>query len=201
MDVLLHIGAHRCATTTFQSYMRLNGDRLGGLGIGFWGPHRTLGGLLGGLQPRPGPARGRDLQRRATGRLRLHLSRGSAAGLTRLVVSDENMMGSIRDNLRRGGLYDGVGERMARYGAAFDGNLTDVVVNVRALDGYWTSALGYALMRGATLPAPALLNRLAESARGWRDVITDLACARRKPGCGWRRSKPSPAGPRPSCAR
>lgn len=177
MDVILHIGAHRCATTTFQHYMRMNADRLGDIGIGFWGPKRTRGGLLAGILPQASPARGRDLRRRGLGRVRMHLERAAQSGTARLVISDENMMGSVRENLMRGGLYDGVGQRLARLGEAFEGRVSDVVLNVRSLDAYWTSALGYGLVRGQFLPQPVLLDKLAGSARSWRDVITDVACA------------------------
>jgi hypothetical protein len=177
MDVILHIGAHRCASTTFQNYMRLNAGRLAHRGIGFWGPRRTRAGLFAAVIPVPGPARGRDLRRRATGRVQMHLARSAAQGCATLVVSDENMMGSVRGNLRIGELYCGVGERMARYHQAFGGRISDVVLNIRALDTYWASALGYGVMRGHALPGNAMLERLAGGARSWRDVITDVACA------------------------
>ena len=50
MRVILHTGAHRCATTSFQEYMRQNAQPLARQGIGFWGPHRTRGGLFHGIQ-------------------------------------------------------------------------------------------------------------------------------------------------------
>ncbi len=177
MRVILHIGAHRCATTTFQHYLRRHGERLGAAGIGFWGPRRTRGGLLHGLQPGPHAATGRDLQRRAAGRLRLACARSAAAGVKVLIISDENTMGTVRENLRLGDLYSGVGERIARLAMALEGYLGDVVMNIRGLDGYWSSALGYSLTRGRPVPGPAALARLADNPRGWRDVIGDIACA------------------------
>lgn len=177
MDVILHIGAHRCATTTFQTYLRLNTARLEAAGVGFWGPRRTRAGLFRGLLPGPGPATGRDLRRRALGRVRMQLARSAGRGLKTLLVSDENMMGAVRENLRIGELYSGVGERMARFAEAFEGRLSAVVLNVRAPENYWASALGYGLARGHGMPGPAALERLSGTARGWREVITDLACA------------------------
>ena len=54
MKVILHTGAHRCATTSFQEYMRQNAQPLACQGIGFWGPYRTRGGaLFHGIQPGP----------------------------------------------------------------------------------------------------------------------------------------------------
>lgn len=177
MDVILHIGAHRCATTTFQHYLRMNTERLTQARTGFWGPRRTRAGLFSGLVPGPRAATGRDPHRRAIGRVQMNLARSAQAGAARLVVSDENMMGSVRENLRVGGLYCGVGERVARYAAAFDGYLTDIALNIRALDGYWASALAYGVTRGAGVPNRAALSRIVGQARSWRDVVTDVACA------------------------
>lgn len=177
MDVTLHIGAHRCATTTFQNYMRLNGDRLATQGIGFWGPRRTRNGLFHGIIPGSVALTGRNPRLRAIGRVQMHLARSNGLGLGSLVVSDENMLGTIRENLRVGDLYCGVGERMARYEEAFAGQVRNVVLNIRSLERYWASALGYSLTRGGGVPGKATLERLAFSMRSWRDVITDVACA------------------------
>lgn len=175
MDVILHIGAHRCASTTFQHYMRLNAERLSQDGVGFWGPRRTRTGLFRGLLPAPDA--GRDRHRRAIGRVQMHVTRSRALGLKSLVVSDENMLGSVRENLRLGTLYRGVGERMSRYFQAFDGHVSDVILNIRSPESYWASALGYGLTRGRGVPVRADLDRLLSDTRSWRDVITDVACA------------------------
>jgi len=177
MDVILHLGAHRCATTSFQNYLRLNSDGLLAQGVGFWGPRRTRNGLFRGILPGPCVATGRDLHRRGVGRVRMHLARSAGLGVKSLLVSDENMLGTMRENLRLGDLYCGTGERLARYGEAFGGQITTVVLNIRSLDSYWGSVLGYGLIRGRGLPEPGLLQRLATNRRSWRDVITDMACA------------------------
>lgn len=178
MRVTLHIGAHRCATTTFQNYLRHNAEDLrAGARIGFWGPRRTRRGLLSGLIPAPGPVPRRDMQRRAEGRVRINLAKAADKGLEQLIVSDENMMGSMRENAAMAALYCGVGERMARVGQAFGGQIGTVILNIRAQDSYWPSALGYLTARGRAVPSPTLQERIAASTRGWRDVITDIACA------------------------
>lgn len=177
MDVILHIGAHRCATTTFQHYMRDNADRLQQQGIGFWGPYRTRTGLFRGIAPGVAPATERNRQRRAGGRIRLNLARSAASGVQQLVVSEENMLGSMRGNLREAELYPAAGERMARYGQAFGDAITDVVLNIRSLEHYWASAMGYGLYRGRGIPGDVTLDWIARSPRTWRDVVTDVACA------------------------
>lgn len=177
MDVTLHFGAHRCATSSFQHYMRQNAQALGRLGIGFCGPHRTRNGLFDGLMPGPAAATRRNRSRRAIGRIQMRMSASRARGVRNLVVSDENMLGTIRDNLRRATLYAGAGERAARLGQAFDGYVSDVVLNIRSPEMYWSSALAFGAVRGCGLPDGEHLERLASGLRSWRDVITDLACA------------------------
>ncbi|MCF6192421.1 MAG: tetratricopeptide repeat protein [Candidatus Hydrothermae bacterium] len=77
MDVILHIGAHRTGTTTFQTYLEDNRDHLNEIGTEFWGPNRTRSGLFSGLVKRPDKVN-RDAQRRgerANGLLQMELDR------------------------------------------------------------------------------------------------------------------------------
>jgi hypothetical protein len=177
MDVILHIGAHRTGTTTFQDYMRNNSQGLAARDIAFWGPRRTRGGLFAGIQPGARVATGRDLQKRALGRVRMNCARVALRGARHLVVSDENMIGSVGENLMSQGLYLAVGERMARFALAFQGQKTRIFLSIRALDHYWASSLGYGITRGFRMPTSDTLDLIAGARRSWRDVITDVACA------------------------
>ncbi len=177
MNVFLHIGAHRCATTSFQHYLRHNTDRLGPAGIGYWGPRRTRNGLFSGVLPGPVAIGGGDPARRARGRVALAAARSANTGLQILVVSDENIMGSVRENLRLGALYSGVGERIARFVQAFDGRISDIILNIRSQDHYWAAALAYSVTRGMAAPCARQLQRLTEAHRSWRDVVEDVAAA------------------------
>lgn len=175
MRLILHIGAHRTGTTSFQSYMRRHSAELSDAGIGFWGPVRTRKGLFSGIQPTPGL--GLDAARRARGRILLQLDKASKRGVQTLVISDENMMGSCRRNLRMGRLYPDVGERIARYVAAFDNRIDTVALSVRALDHFWTSAAAYGVHRGHDVPDAAQFEQIASDTRSWRDVVADVSCA------------------------
>ncbi|TNF58078.1 MAG: hypothetical protein EP307_12730, partial [Rhodobacteraceae bacterium] len=154
MDVTLHMGAHRCATTSFQHYLRANAGWLARQELGFWGPLRTRTGLMQGLLPQPGQIEPDACPAQAG--LRLQRALDQASGLRRLIVSDENFLGTMRANLRSGALYPGAGARAARLGAAFGDRLGEVVLNIRATDDYWASALGYSVARGHGLPRPGL---------------------------------------------
>lgn len=173
MEVILHIGAHRTGTTSFQNYVRAHRTALDAQEIGFWGPWRTRTGLLDGLADRaPGPKQAR----RMAGRVRMNVEAAARKGKVQLIVSDENLIGTCRKSLRAGRLYPDVGERMARVHAGF-GEITKVSFQIRSLELWWASALAFLLPRGGSLPDAALLDRLTDSPRSWRHVIADIACA------------------------
>ena len=175
VKVILHIGAHRTGTTSFQAYLRRHADELRASGIGFWGPRRTRTGLFSGIQPKPG--RSFAAAKRARGRIMLQMDRAARDGVKTLLISDENLMGSVRLNLRTGRLYPDVGERLSRYFYGFNGAVDKVVMSVRGLDQYWSSAAAYGVGRGHTKLSPACCSAIAEETRSWRDVIEDVACA------------------------
>lgn len=177
MDIILHVGAHRTATTSFQRYLRDNSDAIHATGTGLWGPLRTRKGLFSGLFPGPGAAIGNHRAERVKGRVALQLIRTRQSGVARLLVSDENMIGSSRHCVRTGALFPAIGERMARYGAAFDHQITRVILTIRSPDMWWPSAAAYAVSRGHPVPDQAQLDNIATAQRSWRDVIVDLACA------------------------
>ncbi len=177
MEITLHLGAHRCATTSFQCYMSKNGARLAAAGIGFWGPRQMRMGLLAGVFPSPGPVPALQQAARARGRIALAIAKAEEAGIQQLIISDENMIGAPRRNLQDMRLYPGIGERMARYCDALGGRAMRAVISVRAQDAWWASNIAFSVARGAQLPSRAQLAHIAASPRSWRDAIIDLSCA------------------------
>jgi len=177
MDITLHFGAHRTATTSLQRHAQARTAALAAHGLAFWGPPVTRDGLLAGVVPAPGehPAAARAAH--ARGRIALRVAQAREAGVTRIVVSDENMLGAPRACLRRHRLYPGAGARVARLAHAFGGRITRAVLSVRAQDAWWASVLAYSVARGHRLPSAGDLDRLVTAGRQWRDVIADMACA------------------------
>lgn len=175
MKVILHIGAHRTGSTSFQSYMGRNRGALQAQGVTFWGPTRTRKGLFAGIQPVPGI--GKQAAKRARGRILMQLDKAEKAGAHTVLISDENVMGSVRMNLRTRRLYPDIGERLARYVAAFDGRIDQIALNIRGLELYWASAAAYGIARGHSPVGAEACNRIASARRTWRDVISDAACA------------------------
>ncbi len=176
MDVILHLGAHRTAAASFRDALRRNGDALKQARVGVWGPERTGRGLLAGALFHPSSNTARTA-RRATGRMRLALNQTAATGIATLIVSDETMIGAVRSNIRARSLYPDLGLRMARVAQTFDGRISRVLLNIRAQDLWWSSAIASDVARGAPVPGYQALNAIAQCRRSWRDVITELACA------------------------
>lgn len=177
MDVILHLGAHRTATTTFQHYIRDQMEGLTGQGVAYWGPKHTRRSVFPGLfRPAIG-TKGRNLARRAEGRVRMFCQQAQSAGVQQLLVSDENLLGTCHQNITAARLYPGAGERTARVSAAFGGRLRRIVLSIRSLDLWWASAAALTVSRGHAVPSARTLSAIAANRRTWRDVITDLACA------------------------
>ncbi len=178
MDIVLHLGAHRTGTTTFQTFLKDKAEGLDQAGIAVWRPAQTRKGMFDGLVPNPmNRAWRKNMQERAEGRVQIQLSQQIAQGHHTLLVSDENMMGSIIGNLRHGSLYPAAGERMARYLRAFGGQVDRVVLTIRSLDTFWASSMSHAVTRGRPVASQRKIDDLVKARRGWRDVIMDVACA------------------------
>ena len=177
MDIFLHVGARRTATTSFQHYLQANAGLIEALGIRVWGPSQARNGLFSGIFPKFRSAPNPISVKRACGRVSLQLENLSYAGTSKLLISEENMIGSARHCVRNAMLYPAIGERMARFDEIFGHRLKRVMLTLRAPDMWWSSAIAYTVSRGHTVPDQAALASIAASPRSWRDVITDLACA------------------------
>lgn len=179
MQITLHFGAHRTASTTLQRVLGASRDTLQAQGIAYWGPKRTRNGLFEGLtgqretampwrQRRPG---------RSVGRVSMALDESWQNGARQLIVSEENMLGTMRRTLAFGALYPDAAERIARIAKAFGGRADQIGLCLRSYDHWWASALGFQMLRGGPLPTTDLIQTLLEQHRRWRDIVTELAAA------------------------
>ncbi|HBQ35422.1 MAG TPA: hypothetical protein DD729_01050 [Rhodobacteraceae bacterium] len=177
VDVILHLGAHRTGTTTLQVYLENNRDNLNEIGTEFWGPNRTRSGLFSGLIKKPAEISHDAVLRgeRSCGLIRMELDRLARSDVKSLIVSEENMIGAMANNLAHSKLYADAKPRLARFQAAFGERCKRVAISVRAYDKYWTSVLAYMLVRGREMPDTAMLDRLVTQPRRWRDIIQETA--------------------------
>lgn len=174
MEILLHVGAHRCASTTFQRTLGANREPLQSAGLRYWGPKMLRAGLFRGLYGDD------DLilpwQRgRAEGRVALRLHDAERAGAAALIISEENMLGTMRANLDTLRLYPDAGERVARFARAFSGHPLSIGLSIRSYDAWWRSVLAFRLIRGGPVPTRALCDKLVTQPRRWRHVVSEIA--------------------------
>jgi len=176
MQIVLHLGAHRTATTTLQRILGDSHVALQQAGLAHWEPKRLRAGLFDGLYG-GGPALPLRQDGRAARRIALQLEQTAQAGATLLFVSEENMLGTMRLVTQAQRLYPDAGARVARFAEGFGGHDLTLGLSIRCYDAYWASVLGWHMRRGGPLPLPALCDRLVTQPRRWRHVIADLAQA------------------------
>ncbi len=179
LEVVLHIGAHRTGTTALQRRLSEQRAALQRQGIALWTPEITRSHLFDGLTDGPEVAPDTTMRRlrRSTAIIAIEMERLNADGFDRLLISEENILGSIRRNLRMQSLYPDLAHRLSRFSRVFGQSCRRIGLCIRPYDDYWSSALAYAIRAGADVPDPLQLERLATQPRGWRQVVSDVAHA------------------------
>ena len=173
LDVTLHIGAHRTGTTSLQQLLGANAAALNSANAAYWGPNRTRSGLFSGFFKDPTMLTRDSLRRakRSTGVIQINLQRLEAAGMGQLIVSEENMMGGICDNLVATSLYPFAADRLSSFRRAFAGRRLQIALTIRSYEAYWASALAFSIKRGFAAPETAHLDLLVTQPRRWQSVI------------------------------
>ncbi len=180
MDLILHFGAHRTGSTALIRCMEKNRDRLAAAGVAFRSPET--------LRAVPDFAPVAELTRRAAqgdavagdrlGLLRDRLAADAAEagrqGATRLILSDENMIGTMPASLKHRTIYPDAAARLAAYATVLPARPALIAFAVRGYAGWWPSAYAYVLPRHPLPPFGALGDALAQGGRGWADVVRDL---------------------------
>ncbi len=177
MDVTLHLGAHRTGTTTLQKYLEENRDNLAETGTEFWGPKQTRAGLFTGLEKRPDSLTNEEILdgKRACDLIRTALDRLEVKEVRSLIVSEENMIGTMWGNLSNCNLYSETQVRLQRFADGFEGHCTRVAISIRSYEEYWASVLASLIERGRVIPDKQKMDGLVTQPRRWRDVITEIA--------------------------
>lgn len=178
VEVILHIGAHRTATTTFQTMLDRNRDNLAKIGIAVCTPQDTRMGLFEGLVCHPGQID--DTRRSAAdaslARLRRCLDAAERDGMTQFLVSEENMIGSMNEMLTAGAFYPTARPRLRRFAPAFASRCNRIAVGMRGYDAWLASVLAYARMAGLPTTRREAVEGAARG-RGWRGLLADAAAA------------------------
>lgn len=169
VKAVLHLGAHRCASTTFQSYLDLNQSGLDHCDVTVWTPTKMREERFRGLFSQlNGGCHDVEI---AQEHLRTELD---GLHTSRLLISEENMIGAPRDNLNSLALYPGFSPRLERFRTALAGHVTQIGLSIRSYESYWASLLSFAVLRGHEMPNADQTSALARQPRRWVQLIAEL---------------------------
>lgn len=165
-QAILHVGAHRTATTTFQRYLDANRPAFRDAGIEVHYPPATRETPELLHAPPPGP----------------------------WIISDENILGTMEGNIVAGDIYPGALGQLSRYPALLE-RATDIYLSIRNYADFWSSAIAFTFDPGVGVPGRDALRAFAEARRGWVEVVEDLRAAApaariRVREFGWRPDNP-----------
>jgi hypothetical protein len=179
LETVLHLGVHRCATTSFQAYLDQNADALATSGVAAWTPKMTRSAMFAGLVRPPEAETANDLamEKNASALITAQYDRIAASGARNLLVSEENMIGTPRDNLARGALYPHLSQRLARFVRAFGAKIDHIGLCIRSYEDYWASVLAYSVASGGDVPLAVQTEQLAHQPRNWSQIVAEVARA------------------------
>lgn len=168
MDLILHLGAHRTGSTAFESMLVARQTALAGQGVAVW-PNarvRRIAGFQEVASDGPSPDAAAALATAWAGE-----------GADRLILCEENILGTMLGNLMAGALYPDLARQLANYRAILPVQPRRIGLGIRGHAGYWTSCLSF-VARRRWVPALAdLAPQVAADPRGWVEVVSDLRAA------------------------
>lgn len=177
MELSLHIGAHRTGTTALQQACRNNAGLLADKNIEVWGSDVMRAPALERF-PNIWPGENNTANKKAVNGAitAMHdaILERIEGGRGHLLVTEENLLGSMPANLAAQSLYPNAGERMAAYRELFPVPPNRVYLCLRNYAGYWASAYAFAALRNDLPAFSQLCDGLVQGPRGWREILTDL---------------------------
>lgn len=168
-DIILHLGAHRTASTHVQGVMGNNEALLAKAGIG--APrqrptHAALTSRLSGLPPVV-----------PNGFNRFIRECGFETRKT-LVISDENILGFLNNIFAHGTFYPQTARRLKRLRQFLPVAPRKVVFSIRPYDSFFASAYGRWLTpERMVIPRADVAELVLGLRRGWHDVAADIIAA------------------------
>ncbi len=168
-DLVLHLGAHRTGSTGVERTLHANAERLKQEGIVVWSPE-----FLRGMDTFK-PVRCNtvfDAQEKAAFAAQI-----AATGAGTLVLSEENILGSMGTNIEKGQFYRNATSRLRTCAAFLPTQPKRIGIGIRDYASYWFSVYSFSLGRRPMPPFEALKPGLFTIQRSWRNVIADTRAA------------------------
>ena len=179
LETVLHLGVHRCATTSFQAYLDQNAKTLSHSQVVAWTPQTARTSVFAGLVRPPEADAPTDVAKEQTAQTAIAKACAdmTRCGARTLLVSEENMIGTPRDNLARGALYPHLPHRLSRFVRAFDHKIDHIGLCIRSYEDYWASVLAFSVAHGGDVPVPTQTQELAHQPRNWTTLVKEIAAA------------------------
>lgn len=173
----LHLGAHKTATTFMQRCFEDRRRELLRMGVRYFGSSE-LRGVEGLIFPTPRDVRDRlaaPLQRQSAATLRRVVDASVPERAKRVLVSEENILGSPRLNIRRAKLYPALIDRLACLPPEWNTDSLEVYLAIRDYAGFFASCHSTIASQGDWMPlGPDKQAEIAKLPRRWTDVIADI---------------------------
>ncbi|GHD99457.1 hypothetical protein U879_08190 [Defluviimonas sp. 20V17] len=180
MDLVLLLGAHRTGSTALERVLARNEGALGEAGLTFW-PQAELRrdpafndafALTRRAARKPAASKALEGLR---ARLAAQWQGAAEQGMRGVLLSEENMLGHMAANLRRGAFYPRAAARLRAYAALLPAAPRRIGLGIRSYADYWISAYRYSLPRHDLAEFSLLRSALTAQKRGWCDLVTDIA--------------------------
>lgn len=164
-EVIVHLGAHRTGTTSVQSFLNANRKGLKSKGIDVAIPPGT--------------------------RERSIIDSGNSS---RVLVSEENILGTMESNIWSRELYPNASSKLAKQKTLL-ASASKIVLTIRNLSDWWRSAIFFCARKDISFPRFDELEQIAKSQRSWVDVVDDVRRANSSAELlvrefGWRTGNP-----------
>lgn len=172
--IIAHLGAHRTGTTLFQKTFELNRQILNKNGIQYIGPKmlRSEGFPKLTVFTNGSNSNKRGEMKKSVQKLGSILDRELQIG-HRVLISEENFLGSIRQNFLHLEMYPGLQERLIDFLPAFE-KVDKFYFTIRPLTDWWNSCFAYAIQRFQFLPSEEQLDQIVDRTEGWCFIINSL---------------------------
>ena len=179
MEFVLHLGVHRTGTTALQQACRQNAAVLAEHGVEFWGPNVMRDPHLRDfvnhtMHAETDPKLAADVAgtRKTTQEA---IRRCQSRGVNRLIISEENLIGSMDLNFRHKSLYPKTLQRLSIYRDLFPSQPVQIFISIRDYSSYWASSYAFASLRKPLKPFDEIHKDITANLRGWPEVLAEIS--------------------------
>lgn len=183
MDLVLHIGAHRTGSRAIGGAIEANQAALRRDGVSAWLHNRLRAtpdfpGVTQLCQDASnGDADARSRLTALTDRLGDDYYEEAEYRRRLVLLSEENIIGTMRDNISTRSLYLDLPRRLAAYASILPVAPRRIALGIRSYETLWLSVYMFLLVRHPMPRFGTIRDDLVWSLRGWLDVVAEIRTA------------------------